>query len=194
MPNIFEQPWTLLITAFIALIILAIIRSFLPNKCQLWLFLIPVLISAAAFGLDYILETDREKIISVIEEGITAVEKERPGIIEGIISDKYHDSFHRDKERLMLHCKSVLSKPLVEKNIKTILSTEILPPEATVLLMVRTIFDKRSFIYGNIKQLFIKARVELRKDATKNWLIEKTEIIEINRHPANWKDIQKTSW
>ncbi|MHC4124813.1 MAG: hypothetical protein ACYSSI_14645, partial [Planctomycetota bacterium] len=161
MYNVFEHPWTVLIVAFTALIIVVIIRSVLPDKCHLWHFFIPVLIGVVAFGLDYFVETDLEKIISVVAEAVKAVEQEETNTIERIISDKYHDSFHRNKERLMLHSKAVLSQPLVEKNIKTILSTEILHSKATVLLTVRTIFDKRSFIAHNIKLLFTKARLEL---------------------------------
>ena len=84
--NFFEQPWTLFITAVVVLYIVFRFRSFFPQKHRWWQWLIPVFIAIAAFGLEHFVETDLEKIKSVIKTGIKAVEEENPCVIEALIS------------------------------------------------------------------------------------------------------------
>ena len=187
--NIFEQPWLLLIIAAMGLIIVAIITKINPSKKLLLLYVIPILICALAFGMDYFVQTDHEKIVAVISKGVKAVEQEDINTINKIIAPIYRDSFHTDKASLMSHCQIVLSEPLIKKNYKTILSIEISPPNASVDLTLRTVFDEKSMIGQNLKLLFTRATVELRK-SNQDWLINKVEVLEINRHPAGWKDIQ----
>ncbi len=192
--NVFEQPWLLLIITAIDLITVIIITKINRNKKLRLLYIIPILTFVLAFGLDYFVQTDREKITAVISKGVKAVEQEDVGTIDKITSPAYSDLFHPDKAALMSHCRTVFSEPLIKKNYKTILSTEISPPNATVDLIVRTVFDERSFAGQNLKQLLTKTRLELQKSGN-DWLISKVEVLEINRHPASWKDIQSPlSW
>ncbi|GAH61847.1 unnamed protein product, partial [marine sediment metagenome] len=59
--NFCEQPWTLIAAAVITLIVLLAMRSQILEKKRLYLWLLPILIAAAALALDYFIKTDLEK-------------------------------------------------------------------------------------------------------------------------------------
>lgn len=188
--NIFEQPWGLLTVAAIVLIVTLILRTFLPDKKHWWQLLLPALIVAAAFGLDFLVETDLEKIKGVITTVVKAVKQEDPDAIGPLIADDYRDPRHRTKARLMNHCRRRLSQPLVDKIIKSILAVEISSPRATTIFTVRIVFDERSNVYQNFMRIMlVKVKLDLEKQSDDRWLINRTEILEINRQPANWRNI-----
>ncbi len=197
MSDIFEQPWTLLIAAIAVLLAALIFRSILPEKRHWWQLALPAFLIAAAFGLDFLVQTDLEKINTVINTMVEAVEEEDPDAIETIISDNYRDSYHNSKEILMYYCRVKLSEPLVEKNIKRVLAIEISPPKtaATAIFTVRTVFDKQSYVYQNFKRIMLtKIKLDLRKGPGNNWLVSRAEILEIGGQAAKWRDIKQTSW
>jgi len=188
--NIFEQPWILLITAVIVLLVILLLGRIWPDKKRWWQWFIPVLFSGAAFGLDFLVQTDFEKIEAVIRTGVKAVEREDCSALEAIICADYRDSYHGSKAALMYHCQTRLAEPLVEKNTKRTISVEISPPAATVIFTVRTLFDKNSYVYQEFKrEMFTKLRLELRKQA-QDWLIYRAEILALDRQPAGWRDIR----
>jgi hypothetical protein len=190
MSNIFEQPWTLLIAAMLVLIVLLIVRAVLPAKRHWWQWLVPVFIAAAAFGLDLLVQTDIEKIRSVINTASKAVEEENPAAIEPLISPDYSDSYHITKTRLISHCRAHLAEPLIEKNITRISEIDIQGTKATALFTVRIVFDKRSYVYQEFKQLMlIKLQAQLQKQPDGGWLISRAEIVAIDRQPAKWQHI-----
>jgi len=192
MSDIFEQPWPLLITAGVILIILLLFRGIFPNRKRWWQFLIPVLIGAAALGLDRLVQTDLEKIEAVIAAVSKAAEEEDCEKIEPLIADDYRDSHHRNKQRLMSRCRSRLSSPLIDKNITTVISTDISSSTATAVFTVRILFDTQSRVYQNysMRIMLMKIKINLQKTPDEKWLIDRAEIVEINRQPANWQDIR----
>lgn len=193
--NIFENPWGLVTVAAVAGLILLVLQSVAPQKCRWWLWLLPMLLVIAAFGLDYLVETDLEKINAVIDKGIKAVEEEDSDTIELIIADDYADSYHRSKSDLMAHCREVLSGPLIEKNIKRTVSTTILPPKATEIFTVRIFFDKQSYVYRSFKQqMMTEVQADLRKQANGGWLISRVELLKIDFRPAKWQSVRQADW
>lgn len=190
--NIFEHPWGLIAVAAVAALILLILRSVAPQKCRWWLWLLPVLLVVAAFGLDFLVETDLEKINAVIGKGVKAVQEEDPDAIEMIIADDYADSYHSSKSVLMEHCEEVLSEPLIEKTIGRTVSVDIQGPKATAIFTVRVLFDKRSFIYQNYKQqMMTEVQADLRKQPDGRWLIKRVELLKIDFQPAKWQSIKQ---
>ncbi len=189
--DIFEHPWGLLTLAVVTLLILLMFRRIFPEKRHWWQWLLPAFLIAAAFWLDALVQTDLEKINTLINTVVKAVEEENPDAIETIISNNYRDSFHPTKEAFISHCSARLSEPLVEKNIKRIVSIDISPPEATAVFTVRIVFDKRSYAYQDFKRLMLtKIELDLQKELDKSWLINRAEILEIDRQPVKWKDIR----
>jgi len=171
------------------------VRSIFPEKRHWWQLVLPALLAVAAFGLDLLVKTDLEKINAVINTAVKAVEEENPDAIEAIISEDYRDSYHNTKGKLMYHCRARLVPPLVKKNYKTILEIEISPPTATAVFTVRVVFDKKSFVYHSFKRIMLaKVKLNLQKQQDNSWLINRAELLEIDRQRANWRDIRQLRW
>jgi len=189
--DIFEQPWTLLTTAVIVLLAVLTLRSIFPEKRRWWQLALPAFLAVAAFGLDFFVRTDLEKINATIKAGMKAVEEEDTDAIDSIIAANYSDSYHNTKQDLMRHCRLLLSEPLVEKNKKTALVIETSPPKATAALTVLTKFEEQSYVYKNYKpRLLTKIELHLQKQPDNRWLIDRAEVLELDRQPVNWRDIR----
>jgi len=194
MLNIFEKPWLLLIVAVVSLLITLIIRRIIPEKKNKWQLLLPTLIAISAFGLDFFIRTDLEKINMVISTAVRAVEQEDCNTIKELISENYSDSYHPTKNTLLRHCTAVLSKSLIKKNIKRVLAVEISGPKAIVTLTVRIIFDKRGYAYQSYQsEMLTKSKLELQQQDDR-WLINRVEVLEINRQPIGWRKLKQISW
>lgn len=189
--DIFEQPWTLLITAILILLVMLMFRRILPEKKHWGQWLLPAFLSVAAFGFDLLVKTDTEKINALINTGIKAVEEENSDAIAVIIANDYSDTRHRTKEQLLAHAKRQLSQSPVEKVKRTGLLIEISPPTATAVLTVMMRFVEDSHIAQTYKKfVFVKVRLRFKKQPDKSWLINRIEILEIDRQPVNWRDIR----
>ncbi len=176
------------------LLILLMFRDKLSIKRYWWVWLLPMLLAGAGFGVDSLVETEPEKIKAVIGALAKAVEEENCDSIAGIVSDDYQDSYHRTKKRLISRCKSRFSRPLVEKNIPRIRQLEISSPNATVICTMRILFDERSFIYRNYKnEVIVKIELQLQKEVD-GWLIKRIEILEVDRLPAKWEYVNQYSF
>ena len=189
--DIFDKPWPLLIAAVVVLFGIMTFRSFAPDKKRWWQLLIPVFLIAAGFGFDWLIQTDLEKINSVIVTGIKAVEEENPKAIQTIISENYRDSYHNTKDDFIYYCDTLLAEPLVEKNRKINLVIEKSDFQATATFTVLVAFDKQNYVYKEFKQfLLVKAKLDLRKQSDKSWLIERAELLELDRQSVGWKNIR----
>jgi len=189
--NIFEKPWILFGIAVLVLLGLLQFRSIFPEKRRWWQWLIPAFLAISAFGLDFLVKTDLEKINAVIKTSIKAVQQEDCDAIEAIIADNYHDSYHNTKADLMAHCRKEMARPAVEKNKKANLLIDKSGPQATAVLTVWIRFDKDSYAARNYKQLFLaKVRLHLQKQRHKRWLINRVELLELDRQPVNWRNIR----
>ena len=180
-----------LILAIAVLVTLQIIHIMLTYEKHLWQWFLPIILVAAAFGLDFIVQTDLEKINILIDTGRKAVEQENCNAIEWLISADYSDSYHNTKDDLMNHCRRLLSEPLVEKGKRRSLEIEISSPAASATLTIVIHFDKRSYVYREYKPFVsVKIKLDLQKEPDKMWLINRAEILEIDRQPVKWRDIR----
>lgn len=193
--NIFEQPWTLLTAAIITLLVLMIVRQKVAEKHFWWIWLLPFALAAAAFALDFLVQTDLEKIDAAITAAVKAVEDENPDAIEPIIAENYHDSLNDTKQDLLYFCRRKFAAPLVEKNIKRIVSIDISGQKAIVVFTVRVLFDQQSYIYQAYKRLVLtKVKVELQKQPDNQWLISRAELLEIDMQPTSWRNLKQIRW
>lgn len=192
--NFCEQPWTLIAVAVITLIVLLAMRRQIQEKKRLYLWLLPILIAAAALSLDYFIKTDLEKINEVIDTATNAVQDENPQAIEPLIAENYSDSYHSSKKELIYYCRRKLSEPIIEKNIKRITSIDISDAHAAATFTVRIIFDQQSYIYQTYARLILtKVKINLEKQHDR-WLITRAELLEVDMQPFTWKDIKQTTW
>ena len=153
--------------------------------------MLPIFIAIGGIALDMLVQTDLEKINSVIGTVIKAVQQEDCDSIEALIAEDYRDSFHKTKWDLAAHCRRKLIPPLVEKNKKTACLVELSPPQATATLFMLTTFDKNSYVSENYKSfIFFKIELSFQKQPDKTWLISRGELLEIDKQPAKWNDIR----
>lgn len=188
--NIFQQPWTILVIAFITLDAIWFAGMFKTEKIKKWIWLTPLLIALLGFAIDFLIKTDREKINILINSVIKATQEENIPAIDAIIANDYHDSAHQTKRDLMRYCKRMLSAPFIEKNTKMGATLEITPPTAKATLTVMTRFDPNSFVYqNNIRIMIVKVELFMQKQPDKSWLIQQTELLEINKQPMTWRQV-----
>ena len=189
MTNIFEQPWLLLIVAGVVFLGVAVFRDVLPPG-RVWLFwLLPVVIAIAAFGIDYFVQTDKEKVEAVLAKACRAVEGEDIRALEPLISNDYRDSVHPSKQALLNHFGERLSKPVIEKIVSAIVSLDIKPPDATVVFTARVMFDPKGPVYEYRKMMLFKLQADLKREVGE-WFFSRTEILTIDLQPAGWKNTQ----
>ena len=166
-----------------------VFRGLSPQRHRWWFWLLPVIIATAAFAIDYLVQTDTEKIKDAIAGAVKAVEREDTGAIGPLLSNDYHDSFHESKQALLDNCMAWLVEPIIEKNVHGIVSLDVRPANATAVFTVRVVFDPQGPIYQYRQIMLFKLQAELRKEGA-NWLFTRFEILEIDMHPADWQHIQ----
>jgi hypothetical protein len=191
MLDIFDQPWTLIGASVLVFFGVLTFRSIFPEKKSFWHWLLPLFVIAAAFGTDYLVQTDLEKIDAAIDTGIKAVKNKDYQTIEALISENYSDSYHNSKESLMTDCRRHLSQNPVEKIKKTNQLTNISLPNAKAAVFILITFDKDSYVSQNfVSFLQMKIEVYLQKQPHNEWLINRVEIREINRQSTGWNQIR----
>ena len=162
---------------------------------------IPIFLACAAFGIDWLVQTDPEKIKAVIYASVKSVEQENPNALEAIISDSYHDSLRNSKKALINSFRARVSEPFVDKIITRIISLDISSPPATATatFTTRVLFDPRSSVYDFKREVLAKVELDFKKETAPaksggNWLISRAELLELDLHPANWRDISQSEW
>lgn len=189
MTNIFEQPWLLLVAAGVVFLGVAMFRDALPPK-RAWIFwLLPMVIAAAAFGLDYFVQTDKEKIETVLAKACRAAEGEDIRALAPLISNNYRDSVHPSKQALLNHFGWRLSEPVIEKIVPAIVSLDIKPPGATVVFTARVMFDPKGPVFEYRKMMLFKLQADLAEEKGE-WFFSRTEILTIDLQPASWRHVQ----
>ncbi len=157
-----------LVLAIAALLTLQIIHIIKTYERRRWQWFLPIILIAAAFGLDLLVKTDSEKINTVIRKIQKASEQEDCNAIGALISADYSDPFHNSKDALMNHCRRLLSEPLVKKSRQRGVKIEISPPKAEVTLTVVVHFDEQSYVHREYMSLaIVKIELDLQKEQDK---------------------------
>lgn len=166
-------------------------RSIVPEKRRWWQWLLPIAVVITAFGLDTLVKTDLEKINSCIDFGLRAAEQQDYNTIENIIADNYRDNYHNSKENLLIHCRRRLPELMILKNKKRAVQVKISQNDATAYLFMITTFDKNSFISQNYKSFIMStSQLQLHKQPDGKWLINRIELTELDKQPANWNNVR----
>ncbi|UCD53250.1 MAG: hypothetical protein JSW27_11510 [Phycisphaerales bacterium] len=188
--NIFEQPWTLLGASVLVLFGVLTFRSVWVEKRRWWQWLLPLALAGAAFGLDFLVVTDLEKVHATAAALLEAVENEDcPGVAVLIDSD-YSDIRHSSKAALMTRCRQELNGPTVERLKKLDDLVEMSSREAKVTLSLFVRFAKDSRIASQYKQVFLaKIRLHLKKQANGQWLIDRIDMLEVDKQPVTWRNV-----
>lgn len=185
--NFFEQPWTLLGAAVIVLLAVLTFRSVWYEKRRWWQWLLPVGVAALALGLDFAVATDLEKVNGVIRAGIEAGENEDCAAIARLIADDYEDSFHKSRQALLARCRTRLVPPAIQKIRKIDTLVDLTPPRAVATFTMWVRFDPNSFWARSYKpNALVKVQVHLRKRPDKTWLVQRIEVLEVDKIAVGW--------
>jgi len=185
--DFFEQPWTLLAAAVLVLFGVLTFRSIWSEKRRWWQWLLPLGVAALALALDLGVATDLEKINGIIRTGIQAAEQEDCVTIARLIAPDYADSFHKSKRALMVRCADRLVPPAIEQIRRLDTIVEISPPRATATFTMLVKFDKDSY-WASVYKLhaLVKMQLYLRKQPDKTWLVQRAEVLEVDKISVNW--------
>ncbi|MGE5293423.1 MAG: hypothetical protein ACM3VT_01210 [Solirubrobacterales bacterium] len=185
--DVFEQPWTLLGAAVIVFLVVQTIRSVWPEKNRWWQLLLPVGVAALAIGLDLAVTTDLEKVNAIVKAGIQAAETEDCTALARLIASDYQDSYHKNKEALIEHCRSRLTSPCIEKIRKIASEVKITPPQAVATFSIILQFHKDSYWAKAYKpSALVVMQFQLHKQPDGSWLVRRAEVQEVDKMPVNW--------
>ncbi len=188
--NIFEYPFAGIGTAIIVFIALWIFRTVRPDKKRRWQLFIPLLIAVAAVAVAYFVQTDKEKIQKTISKGINAFEQQKIEPIKEIIADDYSDPYHSSKDLIIAYCEALVQTATVEKITIFNRQTEIEGDKAAFTVEGLVKFTEQSEIAKMGKPfMIVKAKFHFRKTPQKKWLINSSEILEIDRQQVNWGEM-----
>jgi hypothetical protein len=185
--NVFENCWLLLTLAGVALVAASIVRQEKPEWGYKPL-LVPVLLAALAFGLDYAVTTDYEAVSAIVPACKRAAIDTDAARIMGYIGPDYTDKAHRDRAALQRAIASILPKASINK-VRTqshIISIENNSAKSQLKVVVHLNNDNRYTGAGGL--FFVEMEFEYEKIAEK-WYIRRMDVTSINNQPMGWGDI-----
>ena len=188
--NIFDNPWLLTIVAILLVPILSFLRQPWPDKHQRWILFVPLLLFMSAFGLDFLVKTDREKIDLIINQSITAAVTNNTALIEAVVSEDYSDDVHKSKRALLSTCRSVFATYSIKKINKRSKQINIVRSDATANLHYVVHLNPRSTYATAGTIVFVKMEISFVKSPTRKWYVKTADIISINNQPMNWNSIR----
>ncbi len=189
--NIFEQPWLFVAISVGVGLLIGAFRSVCPDKVKRWTWLMPLLLLGVGFGLDYRVTTDREKVMMTLQQTVHLAEEQDVRAIDPLVSPEYSDSYHRSKARLLGHIQSRFSMPVLEDiKILSLHVSSIENDRASAGLTATVVFHPESSVAQVVgKTLIARVEFELRRQADGQWLLDAMELKEVNRQPANWRQV-----
>ncbi len=185
--NIFYQPWTLVIIGLSAELAVLIGARFWPLKVRRKHLLIGPILIGLAFGLDYLVTTDTEKIEAIIATVVQAAQEEQAEDIISFIAPDYADSFHHSRESFAAFCRQIFSQPQIEKNWLTNKEFKLRKTEATVWITAVTRLDERNQWTAGLSVIKTTWRLEFSRQPDKSWLITTIELIGLGDKLVDWK-------
>lgn len=189
--NVFESPLLLSLTAVVSVIVIWVMRVARPDKIGWRYSMIPILIMAAAFSLDFFVKTDREKINSALNIAIKAFTLKQIEPISEIVAADYSDPANSSKMMILAYCKALFEIAPVEKisllskNLKINGSKAVLTSDAMVKFAPESEITKMGQ-----SLMLVKFRLYFRKTAQKQWLVHSSNILEIDRKAVNWGQVR----
>ena len=189
MDGIFQSPWVLIWVSVVVWLVAAIIRVTFPEKKRWWHMVVAVFIFAAAFGADHFVQTDREKIDSLIDRGIEATVAADVEAIGAIIADDYADRVHRSKADFIGTCRRYFRKPVAESIKRSYYKVTINGTSAVVDMNAVVHLAGQNTEMPTIQIIPVKLKIECRRTGEKEWVVSSADLIEMNNNPVNWNDI-----
>jgi hypothetical protein len=182
----FESPWILIIVAVALFCIISIIRNVKPEWKRWWQMLIPLIIFAAAFGVDYLVQTDREQIKSKIITARDAVVAQQPQVIINMIDDKYEGQHRYDRRIIESKSREYFGRPFAERIRINRNDITVNGNEATSDINVTVHFDESSSAAQYFELAIIQAQIGFVKRGD-DWMVKSVVIEKVNnKEPPRW--------
>lgn len=189
--NVFQQPWTLIIAGTVCLLVVLILRAVFIDKKRWWQLALPFIIIGLAFGLDFAVQTDYEKINAALYVAVDSFEAKRTESIEQVIADDYADAVHNSKGLILAYCEGLFDIAPVRKI--SILSKEIAIEESGAVFTAEVVVhfaDESEFTKMGKSLMLVKGRLLLKKTDDKKWLIYSSQLLELDRKSVTWRQIK----
>lgn len=185
--NIFENCWLLLTLAGISLVVASIIRQEKPEWGYKPL-LVPLLLAALAFGMDYAFITDFEAVSAIVPACRQAAIDENSDRIMELISPNYRDRYHNDRMALRNRVAHTITGASIKK-IRTqshIVTVEGAKAQSELIAAVHMNSDSRYAAYGTF--FMVEMNFDYEK-AGSQWYILQMDVKTVNYQPMNWNAI-----
>lgn len=182
----FESPLILIIAAVILFIVMSIFRSIKPDLKRWWQLILPLLVLAAAFSVDYLVETDKENITSQIVKAKDAALARQPQTIINMIDTDYEGQYRYDKRIIVNKCQEYFGRPFAEKIRINSNETIVTGNNATSKLSVTIHFDDASDFASFAPLAVVEVELEFVRRG-EDWKIKSVLIKKVNsKEPPKW--------
>ena len=146
---------------------------------------IPLAVLLLAFGVDFLIKTDIEKINGVIKTAKRAAVDIDTEAVKTIVWEGYSDIANSSRDRAISYFKSGLSVAPLDKVFIAEKNIEINGDKAKVRAKAGLIFKPDAPLGATS----IVLDMELKKFADGDWLIVTSELIEFGKQKMNWNKL-----
>jgi hypothetical protein len=186
MLNPLETPWLLLIIGIVILAIGSVVRNNVSPKKGLLLIGAGLLLTAAAFGIEYAFKTDNEQVQGLIDTCRTAVITNKPGMIGPCISQQYRDSMHPGKPDFTADAERIIRMAGVYKIRFQSITLQFTGNSARAGLNMAVFMDPKKSAFAAGGLFFVEMSIEFRKENNTGWVITSSEVESVNNERAGW--------
>ena len=187
--SIFEKPWLLLTVAAIGLVAAGFVCQIRP-AWKRWPFLVPLLIAAAAFGMDRLVQTDTEQIRSVLSQCRRHAMERNIRKIEPYIADTYMDFTHRSKESLIRSIEARIETAGIERAVQRQHTLNIEGDTAVSQVRFRLHLNPKNSPYAiGASLMFVTLEIHYKRQTDGRWQIQQVLLKSVNDQPMGWKEV-----
>jgi len=188
MLNIFENPWLLISLAAFLLIAAGVCRQVRP-EWGYWPLLAAALAAGLGLGLDRLVQTDKEKIVAVIDACRRSAAASSARGFEPMIADNYSDAVHPDRQSLLNDAERILSRIVFHRIQVKSHTIRIEGRRAQSDLRLRVFMDPQRSDYplaGGL--MLVSMGLDYAKNAEDRWQITRVELRSVNDATVDWGD------
>lgn len=188
--HIFDDPTLLIVIAVILEMLLLVASVFVPQRRRKLMLLIGPGLVTLVLALDYLVQTNREGLVSVTHELLDAVEREdAPAVMERVSPDARFRN-RLDKAAVGAVINGLLQRPFV-KAINVVRLNVEEPEDAggSVRLRVRAILDSQG-VYGEEFPVTTEWRLEFVRDGDGLYRLADAILLD----PSNIDPFRPSSW
>ena len=188
--NIFETPWLLLMISAVVWMVISIVALMKGMENRRWRLLLPLAGVLVAFGVDYFIKTDYEKIDSLVTILTDSAVEGDLSQLETIISADYSDAKNKSKRHLLAFCTPIYGRGQIQKINRKYFDINVTRPKAKCDLDMVVILDPESSYAMAGYIVSLETRLHLSRSDDGMWQIVSSEILKANNYDVSWKSVR----